>query len=86
MRLKVSKTTVIRTICAALALLNQILTATGHSILPFSDEEINQIVSVCWTAASTVWVWWKNNSFTQNALHADAALKEMNKFGENKNA
>ncbi len=84
--MKVSKETIIRTIILAIALLNQVLTAAGKNPLPFSDEEIYEGLTLALTVGSTVWAWWKNNSFTKNAIAADeykAQLKFMAGGSEN---
>lgn len=75
--LKVSTSTIIRTICLVMALVNQYLTATGHSVLPISDEQVADIVSWIITAVTALVNWWKNNSFTEPALLADEALKKL---------
>ena len=41
MKNKIDAGTIIRTVILALALINQILTASGHAIIPISDETIN---------------------------------------------
>ena len=38
-----------RTIILALALINQILSATGHPVLPIEDAEVETLVSTAWT-------------------------------------
>lgn len=84
--MKVSKETIIRTIILAIALLNQVLTAAGKNPLPFSNEEIYEGLTLALTVGSTVWAWWKNNSFTKNAIAADeykAQLKFMAGGSEN---
>lgn len=68
---KVSKATIARTVVLMVALLNQVLTMSGHNPLPFSDEEIYTVVTGILTVGATVWAWWKNNSFSQPALQAD---------------
>lgn len=81
--MKVKAETIIRTVILALALINQILTATGHSVIPVTDDQVAEIISLVFTVASAVWAWWKNNSFTPEALHADevmADLKARNKM------
>lgn len=70
----VTKGTVIRTIILAIALLNQILTATGHSIINVSDETVNNFISAGFTVISAIIAWWKNNSFTSEACLADEIL------------
>lgn len=74
---KVSAATIIRTICLALALVNQILSSTGHSVIPITNEEIEQLVSTGLTVAAAVASWWNNNSFTQEAIAADDFLYRL---------
>ena len=75
-RMTISAGTIARTICLCLALVNQILTATGHSIINVSNDDINTLISTGFTVVSAVIAWWKNNSFTQSALKADEVMKE----------
>lgn len=74
MKRKVEKMTIVRTAVLAFALINQVLTISGYNPLPFTDEEFGQAVSMVLTAAASLWAWWKNNSFTQDALAADDFL------------
>lgn len=75
-RMTISAGTIARTICLCLALVNQILTATGHSVINVSNDDINTLISTGFTVVSAVIAWWKNNSFTQSALKADEVMKE----------
>ena len=68
--------TIARTLILALALINQILTASGHSIIAVSDDDINTLITTGFTVVSALLAWWKNNSFTQPALKADEVLRE----------
>lgn len=68
--------TIARTLILALALINQILTASGHSIIAVSDDDINTLITTGFTVVSALLAWWKNNSFTKPALKADEVLKE----------
>ena len=79
--MKTKTDTVIRTVILALALLNQILLALGKNPLPFSEEGVYQVLSALFTAGGALWAWWKNNSFTQPALRADAYLEALKKKG-----
>lgn len=79
MSLPIEKDTIIRTVLLIVALINQILTSTGHAILPFSDEQITDCVSLALTIGASAWAWWKNNSFTMKARKADKIMKEMGK-------
>ena len=75
--MKISKETWIRTAFLAVSLINQIMTLLGWNPLPFSDEALYQGLSALATVISTLWAWWKNNSFTQSALKADQYLKNL---------
>ena len=75
--MKVKTDTIIRTIVLVIALVNQILTSTGHSVLPISDDQVNELITLVVTIGASVWAWWKNNSFTQAALYADQTMKEI---------
>ena len=76
-RMTISAGTIARTIILVLALLNQILTATGHSVINISDESINTLISTGFTIVTAIVAWWKNNSFTQSALKADEVMREL---------
>ncbi len=74
MKKKIEKGTIVRTTVLAFALINQVLTISGYSPLPFTDEDFGQAVSMILTIGASVWAWWKNNSFTQAAIAADEQL------------
>lgn len=74
---KISTGTIIRTVVLALALINQILTSTGHSPIPIDDDTVTELLSLLITVITSVIAWWKNNSFTQNAILADEVLQEL---------
>ncbi|HIZ76538.1 MAG TPA: phage holin [Firmicutes bacterium] len=76
------KDTIVRTIVLALALINQIFALVGIPQLNIDDDTIYQAVTLIVTIVSSVWAWWKNNSFTRAARAADEtmiALKNQNK-------
>ncbi len=75
-RMTISAGTIARTIILVLALINQLLTATGHSVINISDESINTLISTGFTIVTAIVAWWKNNSFTQSALKADEVMRE----------
>lgn len=75
-KMNITSGTIARTIILVLALLNQILTATGHSVINVSDESVNTLISTGFTIVTAVIAWWKNNSFTQSALKADEVMRE----------
>ena len=72
--MKVEAGTIVRTICLVLALINQVLVISGHSVLPIEDEAVEAIVTNIATIVTAVVAWWKNNSFTQKAIAADKEL------------
>lgn len=73
----ISADTIARTICLALALINQILAVFGKNVLPFGDDDIYQFVSLIATFATAGIAWWKNNSFTSAAIKADEYMNEL---------
>lgn len=77
MNTKIKKETFIRTIIAAVTMINYILTASGKNPLPWSETELYEILSASIAVAAEIWVWWKNNSFTKPALKADEYLKKL---------
>ena len=80
-RMTISAGTIARTIILVLALVNQLLTATGHSVINISDESINTLISTGFTIVTAIIAWWKNNSFTQSALKADEVMREEKENG-----
>ena len=75
---KIKLETIIRTVVVAVALINQILAICGKDTLPIYESDIVQIITLVATIASSLWAWWKNNSFTQNAIEADKYKDRLN--------
>ena len=73
------KDTLIRTIVLILALFNQFMVIRGHSMLPIEEEQVNELVSVSFTVVTALVAWWKNNSFTPEAIEADKYLDGLRK-------
>ena len=73
----ISAGTIARTAVLLLALTNQVLTACGRPILPIESETLNQLVTSGLTVAAALVSWWKNNSFTREALAADSYLTQL---------
>lgn len=79
----ISKGTIIRTVLLISALVNQFLTILGKAPLPIEDEQISELISLVFTICTSLLAWWKNNSFTLNAIKADeylASLKDENRY------
>ena len=77
--MKVSVDTICRTVLLIIALINAGLEMTGHSIIPIDDEQITQIISLVFTVVASLTAWWKNNSFTKNAIKADEYKSHLDK-------
>ena len=74
---KISASTMARTAALALALTNQLLSATGHAVLPIESEQLEQLVTTGITVAAALISWWENNSFTAEAIEADDYLSRL---------
>lgn len=77
--MKIKTETIIRTIVLIVALINQCLALFGKDLIPITEDQIYQIVTLLVTITSSVWAWWENNSFTKNAIKADEVLEKLNK-------
>ena len=75
--MEIKPATIARTAVLALALANQVLSVAGLSPLPIDSATLEPWVTTGQTTAAAVWAWWKNNSFTPEAIRADELLKEM---------
>ena len=75
--MKISKGTIARTVVLLVSLVNMILTNTGHTILPFSDAEINELISNIFVACASIAAWYKNNSFSQEAIKGDILMHNL---------
>lgn len=75
----VSAATLARTAVLALALINQILSAAGKPLLPIDSAQLEQLISTGFTTVSALVNWWFNNSFTKEAIQADAEFERLRK-------
>ena len=76
---KISAGTIARTAVLALALINQLLSAAGKPVLPIESAQLEQLISTGFTTVSALVNWWYNNSFTPEAIEADAFMARMKK-------
>ena len=76
---KISAGTIARTAVLALALINQLLSALGKPVLPIENGTLEQLMSTGFTTVSALVNWWYNNSFTPEAIEADAFMARMKK-------
>ena len=77
MNFNITAGTLARTACLLLALLNQVLCALGKSPLPIDNEQLQQLVSTLITVVVAIINWWKNNSFTKEAIEADELFARL---------
>mgnify|MGYP001157708543 FL=1 len=76
-RCKISAATLARTAALALALTNQVLSACGKPVLPIESATVEQLVTTGLTVTAALVGWWKNNSFTPEAIKADGYLEQL---------
>ena len=74
---KIKTETIVRTVILIVALINQALTVAGKSLLPITDDQISEIITLAITIGASLWAWWKNNSFTKHAIEADRVLDKL---------
>ena len=74
---KISTATIARTATLILALTNQVLSAAGKPVLPIESENLEQLVTAGITIGASIWAWWKNNSFTSEAIRADEFMQNL---------
>jgi len=77
--MKASKGTIIRTALLVLAIINNLLSVFGKPVLPITDEQLELIISTIITVVVAVVNWWKNNSYTEEAVEADVYMKRLKK-------
>lgn len=73
----VKASTIIRTVVLLLALVNQGLTIAGLNVLPITEDQVTEVLSLVFTIGASLWAWWKNNSFTPAAIKADELMEEL---------
>ena len=71
MNFNITAGTIARTAVLLLALTNQMLSAMGKSPLPIERTTVDQLVTAGITTIAALVAWWKNNSFTKEAIAAD---------------
>lgn len=74
---KISAGTIARTVCLILALINMILEFSGKKLIPISDDQVYELVSLIFTIVTSIVGFWKNNSFTEEAIIADELMHEL---------
>lgn len=77
MNFNITAGTIARTAVLLLALTNQMLSAMGKSPLPIESTTVEQLVTAGITTIAALVAWWKNNSFTKEAIAADKLYAEL---------
>lgn len=81
--MKIEKGTIVRTFSLLLVFVNLVLRNLGYDPLHISQNEIAMFVE-CGIEGAVIFVsWWYNNSFSKNALKAQAFLNELRKEDKN---
>ena len=75
--MKITKSTIIRTVMLLLVILNLILKAFGLSPISADEGEIGAILETVLEIAVIVAGFWYNNSFSEKARKADEFLKKL---------
>lgn len=74
---KVNAATIIRTILLVLALTNQVLVSMGYSVIPLDNEMLEELLTLLFTIGAALWAWWKNNSYSKEAIAADSYMAQL---------
>lgn len=83
--MEITAGTIARTIILFLALVNQLLSASGHAVIPIEDATVETLVSTAFTIITALVAWWKNNSFTAAARLGDFHMRKARQMArENK--
>lgn len=75
--MKISKGTIVRTISLVIVMINIILKKFGIDLINVSESEILTAIEMLIEVAVIVVAWWKNNSYSKNAIQADEFLKNL---------
>ncbi len=75
--MKINKWTIARTLGVILVVVNIVLQRMGYDVINVSESEILALVEVLIEVAVIIVAWWKNNSFSPNAIKADEFLQTL---------
>jgi SPP1 family holin len=75
--MKITKGTIIRTILLLMVIVNFALERAGVDLIPVSESGVAMFVETVIEIAVIAVAWWKNNSFSENAIKADKFLNEL---------
>ncbi len=69
--------TIARTVTLVIALLNSIFATVGLPLLDIEENLIYEGASAVFLVIAAGVAWWKNNSFTKEAIEADQFLQQQ---------
>lgn len=75
--MKISKGTIVRTVLLLIAIVNMGLQHFGIDVIKVDESEVASVVEYIIQIAIIIVGFWKNNSYTQNAIKADELLRRM---------
>lgn len=73
----IGKDTIVRTVAAALALLNSLLVMAGKAPLNLDESGLYEAISILAAAATTAWIWWKDNDIRKTTRLAKLQAKAL---------
>lgn len=80
MKVKITKSTIIRTVVLAIVIINIILKQLGIDIINISENQVADFIEMLISVATIIVAWWENNSVSQNAIRADMFLQQLNEI------
>ena len=75
--MKVTKSTIVRTIMMLLVIVNIILERMGYDIVNVDESSILTFVELLIEIAIMIVGFWKNNSYSESAIKADMFLQTL---------
>ena len=75
--MKITKSTIVRTILVLMVMINFVLEKCGVDIIPVDESAVLMFVETAIEIAVLAVGFWKNNSFTPKAIKADEFLKQL---------
>ena len=75
--MKISKDTIVRTILIFIVIINVVLEKYGVDIISTDENTITMFVETLIEIAVIAVGFWKNNSYSPNAIKADKFLKQL---------
>lgn len=75
--MKISKSTIVRTILVAVVVINFLLEKFGLDIIKTDEDTVMMAVEALIEVAVIIVGFWKNNSYSKNAIKADKFLSQL---------